>query len=79
VTAPVTTPDHARLRRDVEQLVTFDRRTVGSGERDSARYLAQRLTEIDALKHPGYRPTWRIWHSAQAWLCWPTPVPGSGA
>lgn len=38
----------ARLRRDVEQLVTLDRRTVGSGERASARYLAERLTEIGA-------------------------------
>lgn len=38
----------ARLRRDVEQLVGLDRRTVGRGERESARYLATRLAEIGA-------------------------------
>jgi hypothetical protein len=36
----------ARLRRDVEKLVGFDRRTVRWGERESARFLAARLTEI---------------------------------
>ncbi|MFC9872971.1 M20/M25/M40 family metallo-hydrolase [Nocardia salmonicida] len=37
-----------RLRRDVEQLVGSDRRTIGRGERESAHYLAARLAEIGA-------------------------------
>ncbi|MFD4440235.1 M20/M25/M40 family metallo-hydrolase [Nocardia sp. NPDC058519] len=37
-----------RLRRDVEQLVGLDRRTIGRGERESAHYLADRLAEIGA-------------------------------
>jgi hypothetical protein len=38
----------ARLRRDVEKLVSLDRRTSRWGERESARYLAGRLAEIGA-------------------------------
>lgn len=36
------------MRRDVEQLVRFDRRTAGEGERASARYLGDRLGELGA-------------------------------
>jgi hypothetical protein len=48
VASEFTVEAAARLRRDVEMLVGFDRRTVGWGERESARLLAARLAEIGA-------------------------------
>lgn len=40
--------DVGAMRRDVEQLVRFDRRTAGEGERASARYLGERLHGLGA-------------------------------
>ena len=37
-----------RLRHDVQQLASFDRRTTRSGERRSAEWIASRLTDIGA-------------------------------
>jgi hypothetical protein len=45
------------MRRDVEELVRFDRRTAGAGERASARYLGERLGGLGAkdIANPTFR------------------------